>query len=516
MPTIPPGLPDRLNIDQRFLGTRIEEGEGDREALRLDGGSLTYGEVDALADGYGQALRTLEVAPEQRVLIVLPDGPDYVGALFGILRIGAVAVMVNPGLTTEAMSDVIYRSRAPVALVHVDHVEAVVEAAAGAGLTPTLIVVGGEAPPHAAVTDLDRGGRCERFDTHRDDPAIWLFSGGTTGSPKAVVQTHRSFANTAALYPPAVGYRPDDVTMAVPKLYFGYATGSNLFFPFSMGATAILFPEPPTPGVLYDMIERHRPSILVHVPSAINQMLQHERAATADLSSLRLVTSAGEALPETLHRSWLERFGVEILDGLGTAEMWHVFVTNTPGHVRPGTLGRVVPGFELAIRDADGADLPAGEVGRLWVRGDSRALGYWQDLDSTTATFAGEWVVGGDLVSRDTDGYVTHRGRADDAVKVKGRWFAPQELEGCLLDHPAVGEAAAVPIEDEAGLLRPVAFVVASQPVAEQELIDWVLERLEPYKHPRRVVFVDEMPLTHLGKIDRGKLRLLSALEEGT
>lgn len=502
-------LPHRLNIDQRFLGDRIPSGEGDREALRTDAGSFTYGEVDDLARRYGVALRSLGVNPEQRVLIALPDGPDYVGALFGILRVGAVAVMVNPELSSAALTSMIERSRAPVAIVHADHLANMAEAAGAAVWQTRVLTVGGEAPGHTSLEDLDTSGPCERFDTHRDDPAIWLFSGGTTGVPKAVPQTHRSFANTTSLYTAAVGYRPDDVTLAVPKLYFGYATGANLFFPFSLGATSVLFPERPTPEVLFDQIERHRPTILIHVPSAVNQMLSHPRAADADLSGLRFATSAGEALPDALYHSWVDRFGVEILDGLGTAEMWHIFVTNTPDDVKPGTLGKVVPGFEVAVRDEDGVDLPDGEVGRLWVRGDSRGLGYWQDLDATAEVFRGEWVVGGDLVSRDPDGYITHRGRADDAVKVKGKWFRPQELEGALLQHPAVGEAAAVPAEDDNGLLRPVAFVVKAGDTSEDELKQWVLDRLEPYKHPRRIVFVDDLPQTHLGKVDRGKLRTL-------
>lgn len=502
-------LPTHLNIDERFLGARVAEGNGDREALRLDEGSLTYGEVDDLTRRYGVALRSLGVQPEQRVLLALPDGADYVGALFGILRIGAVAVMVNPDLAPEAMTPMVDRSRAPVAVVHAQRIEAMAEAMAAATWKTQALVVGGDASGHRCFDDLDTSGPCSRFATHRDDPAIWLFSGGTTGRPKAVPQTHRSFANTTDLYTAAVGYRAEDVTMAVPKLFFGYATGANLFFPFSLGATSVLFPERPTPEALYQKIERHRPTILVHVPSAINQMLSHPTAETADLSTLRFVTSAGEALPESLYHAWKDRFGVEILDGLGTAEMWHIFVTNTPGDVLPGTLGKVVPGFDVRVRDEDGTDLPDGEVGRLWVRGDSRGLGYWQDLDATAEVFRGEWVVGGDLVSRDADGYFTHRGRADDAVKVKGKWFRPQELESCLLEHPAVGEAAAVPVEDESGLLRPVAFVVGKDNVSEEELKDWVLERLEPYKHPRRVVFIEEMPQTHLGKVDRGKLRRL-------
>jgi len=236
-------------------------------------------------------------------------------------------------------------------------------------------------------------------------------------------------------------------------------------------------------------------------------MLSAPGADSQDLSSLRLATSAGEALPETLYNRWKDTFGVELLDGLGTAEMWHVFVTNTAGEVRPGTLGKVVPGFEIKVCDDNGVEVIPGEVGRLWVKGDSMALGYYNDPERTEEAFRGEWFVGGDLVSIDEDGYVTHRGRADDAIKVKGKWFRPQEVESTLLDHPAVKECAVVAVEDDAGLARPVAFVVTSDEVTEHDLIDWSLQRMEAYKHPRRVYFLDELPQTHLGKVDRSALK---------
>lgn len=326
--------------------------------------------------------------------------------------------------------------------------------------------------------------------------------------PKAVPQTHRSLVNTTRLYGQgSLALGPDDITMAVPKLYFGYAMGSNLLFPFSVGASAVLFEEHPTPDALFRQIARHRPTVLVNVPSAVNQMLAASDAADQDLSSLRLATSAGEALPETLYHRWRETFGVELLDGLGTAEMWHIFVTNTVGDTKPGTLGRVVPGFEIKACDEDGKEVAPGEVGRLWVRGDSLGLGYYDNPGLTAEAFRGEWFVGGDLVTIDRDGYVTHRGRADDAIKVKGKWFRPQEVESMLLDHPAVTACAVVAVEDEAGLARPVAFVVTSQEVSEQDLIDWSLDHLEAYKHPRRVYFVEELPQTHLGKVDRSALK---------
>jgi benzoate-CoA ligase family protein len=492
-----------LNIDEYLLRRRLSEGRGDRVALRLDDRQVSFGEVDRIASAHSALLAERGVSPGDRVLILMPDGLDCVGALFGSLRCGAVALMLNPGLTPDALGGIAGMARASAAVVHEDNVEALHRALAGAGIhrPAEIVVVNGMELPNVDFPT---------HDTRSTDPAMWIFSGGTTGVPKAVVQTHRSFANTTELYGKGtLRMTEDDVTIAVPKLYFGYAMGSNLFFPFSVGASAVLFADPPTPDALFERIARHSATVLVNVPSAINQMLATDGAGP-DLSSLRLATSAGEALPDTLYHRWMSRFGVELLDGLGTAEMWHIFVSNRIGEVRPGTLGRVVPGFEIKACDDDGREVPSGEVGRLWVRGDSLGLGYWESPEATAAAFRGEWFAGGDLVSIDQEGYVTHRGRADDAIKVKGKWFRPQEVESRLLEHPAVRECAVVAVSDDAGLAKPVAFVVVAEETTEQELIDWVLQRLEPYKHPRRVYFVDRMPQTHLGKVDRGALRVMA------
>jgi acyl-coenzyme A synthetase/AMP-(fatty) acid ligase len=340
------------------------------------------------------------------------------------------------------------------------------------------------------------------------DPALWLFSGGTTGAPKIVVQRHRSFINTTRLYAQAtLGYRPDDITIAVPRLLFGYATGSALLFPFSVGAATILFDSIPTPVAVLERIRRHRPTILITTPSAINALLGLEGISRSDLESLRFATSAGEALPEALYHRFVERFGVELLDGLGTAEMWHIFITNRPGDVVPGTVGKAVPGFSVSVRDEEGNDLPPGETGLLWVKGDSAALGYWNQPDLTSRVFRDGWVVSGDLISIDEQGVVTHRGRADDAFKVKGKWLRPVEVESCLLEHSAVAEAAVVVVEDEDGLGKPIAFVVRKGETSEDDLRQHVLSQLEAYKHPRRVFFVDSFPRTHLGKVDRTALK---------
>jgi benzoate-CoA ligase family protein len=496
-----------LNIAEFFLDARVREGRGDRTALITDAGRSSYREVQALANRYANVLKGVGVDPEQRVIIALPDGPDYVGALFGILKIGGVVVMVNPDLKPEAIQYFFEYSRAVVALVAADKAEAFRAAAASASHAPRLLEVGGAEWKSRLVV---APATWENFPTHPDDPAIWLFSGGTTGRPKAAVQPHRSFVNTCECYGGKVlCYTENDVTLSVPKLYFGYATGSNLLFPFSVGATSVLFDDRCTADVLFDRIARYRPTILITVPTMINQMVSHPDAGKRDLSCMRLATSAGEGLPEELHARWDTMFGVPLLDGLGTAEQWHIFLSNRVGRVRRGTLGEVVPGFEIRVADDEGNPVPDGTMGHLWVRGGSRALGYWQQLDKTQSCFRGEWVVTGDLIRRAADGYYTYGGRADELLKVSGKWLSATEVEGCLLQHPAVTQVAVVGVTDANGLVKPHAYVVVRERREElaDELKAFVYERLEHYKCPREVIFMDSLPMTHLGKVDRGKLR---------
>jgi acyl-coenzyme A synthetase/AMP-(fatty) acid ligase len=324
------------------------------------------------------------------------------------------------------------------------------------------------------------------------------------------VQPHRSYVNTAQCYARHVlCYGEDDVTLSVPKLYFGYAMGSNLLFPFAAGASGVLFDERCTADAIFSRIARYRPTVLITVPTMVNQMVSHPEAGHQDLSCLRLATSAGEGLPEELHARWDRTFGVPLLDGLGTAEQWHIFLSNRVGRVRRGTLGEVVPGFEIKVMDEEGREVPDGTMGHLWVRGGSRALGYWQQLDKSQTCFRGEWVVTGDLVKRDPDGYYTYGGRADELLKVSGKWLSATEVEGCLLQHPAVSQVAVVGVADANGLVKPHAWVIPRErrDGLAEELKAFVCERLEQYKCPREVIFVDSLPTTHLGKVDRGKLR---------
>ncbi len=504
-------LPEQLNIADWFLSDRLREGRGDRIAIRTDAENFTYTQVDARANQYGNCLRAAGVKAEQRVIIALDDSLDWVAAFFGTLKLGAVVVMVNPQLKAESIEYFLNYTRAAAAVVGGAAEVEFGKAAAAAPHLERMLVVGSE----DLETELGASpADFETFPSHRDDAAIWLFSGGTTGKPKAVVQSHNSFVNTTRLYAQdALGYSEDDITISVPKLFFGYATGSNLLFPFSVGASTVLFADRCTPETLCEQIERHRPTILINVPTLINKMLTDEATAGRDLSSLRFATSAGEALPVALYDRWKETYGVELLDGLGTAEQWHVFVSNTPTRVKPGTLGWEVPGFDVRVRDDDGADLPDGEVGNLWVRGNSRALGYWQRMERTMQAFRGEWYVSGDMVMRDEDGAFVYCGRGDDMLKVSGKWFAPSEVENCLMRHAAVREIAVVGVEIE-GLMKPKAFVVTVDGVeAGEQLADdlrqHVAETLEFYKAPRTIEFLDDFPRTHLGKINRAALKKL-------
>lgn len=497
--------PERFNLATHLVDRRLSDGDGDRVAIRTASAALTYREVAAMSARLAHVLEAADIRSEERVIIALPDVPAFVGALFGIVRRGAVVVMVNPDLPPETLRYFFEYTRARAAFVDAAHMAAFESAVEGLATRPQFFVVDEAFEAQiAALSD-----RYEPFPSHRDDPAIWLFSGGTTGRPKAVVQSHRSYANTTALYGQGVlQLGPDDITLAVPKLYFGYAMGSNLFFPFSVGASCVLFPERSTADEVFAQIRRHRPTVLINVPTLVQQMVTHPDAARQDLSSLRLATSAGEALPAELYERWSTAFHVELLDGLGTAEMWHIFISNRPGAVVPGTLGHVVPGFDVKLCDADGREVPDGDVGVLWVKGQSRALGYWQRMDDTMQAFRGEWYVSGDMLRRNADGAFVYCGRSDDMLKVSGKWLSPGELENCLLRHPSVREVAVVGVKDGAGLVKPCAFVVSDRASTElaSELQAFAKEQLEPYKYPREVVFLDVLPRTHLGKVDRHAL----------
>jgi benzoate-CoA ligase family protein len=502
-------IPERLNLAHYFLDARVEEGRGGRTAIWFGAKAITYAEVQAQANRMAHVLRAAGVSVEDRVLIALPDGPLFVAAFFATLKLGAVVTMVNPDLPAEDYAYYLEYTRArAVVLDEALAQRAAAELAGGRHLRAVLRRGGGlEAALAAAPTTF------VNEDTSADDVAIWLFTSGSTGKPKAAVHFHHDFVyNTEHYAKQFLGMTERDVTIAVSRLFFGYATGSNLMFPFAVGGACVLFEDKPTPERLFELIERHRPTLMASVPTMIGKMLATPGAAARDLSSLRATVSAGEALPEELYLRWRATFGSEILDGIGSAELFHIYISNAPGDSRPGTLGREVPGYQAKIVDDDGRELGPGEIGTLWVKGDSAALCYFQAHERSKEVLRGDWVVSGDKFSRDADGRFRYGGRADDLLKVGGIFVAPVEVENVLMQHPAVLECAVVGYEDEERLVKPKAVVVL-RPGASggdafvEELLAHARARLAHYKVPRRVEVVAALPRSDRGKILRREVR---------
>jgi benzoate-CoA ligase len=508
-------FPEKFNMADYFLYHNIEEGREGKTCLYFRDEAYTYGEAVRMANRAGNALRGLGLEMEDRVLIVLPDCPEFVWTWFGASRIGAVITMVNPLLPAEDYKYYLEYTRARCAVIHESLLENFEEAAAGSRHLRQVLVVGKERGRFLSFEEAvsAQPDECFPADTHRDDIAIWLFTSGSTGRPKGAVHLHHDLPfNTEVFAKQTIGVREDDLTVSVPKLFFGYATGTNLLFPFAVGGAAALFAERSTPEKLFEVVERYRPTILTTVPTMINGMLNAEGAGRKDLSSLRFCYSAGEALPVELYTRWVETFGVEIYDGIGSAEMFHIYITNRPGDVKPGSLGRVVNGYEARIVDAEGREVPTGEMGTLRVKGDSAALCYWNAHEKSKETFAGDWCTTGDQFHQDSEGYYWYHGRTDDMLKVSGVFVAPAEIENCLLQHEAVKEAAIVGHDDGSGLIKPKAFVVLREGHAPLEELsigiqEFVKSRLALYKYPRWVEFVSSLPKNDRGKIDRRQLK---------
>ncbi len=541
---------DDLNLASYYLFDRIAEGLSSKVALRFGDRAYTYEYVAQRARHVAELLAQKGVRRGERVLVVLPDLPPFAWALFGTFHRGAVVAMGNPHAPIESLDYLIGYTRAT-CVITVPEVAKYIEAnfaRVGRELQAVFVVPDaptGEdpeapcaVPNHPRFFDFARAlaevtPSLDPVPTHRDEPAMWLFTSGSTGEPKANIHSHRDFAyNTEVYAKKTVGYAQADITVSVPRLFFGYATGTNLFFPFAVGATVGMFSERPTPESLVAAIVRYRPSVITNVPTMLGKLLEYdesERAAKRpglDLTSVRFQLSAGEALPEALLRRWQERFRSDVYDGIGSAEMFHIYASNRPGDIKPGSLGRAVEGYELRIlpEEADGAGATPcapGEIGVLWVRGDSVSHGYWLDRDKSFRTFHGHWCRTGDLFSLDADGYVYFAGRADDLLKVGGLWVAPLEVEECLMAHGSVQLAAVIGVEDE-GLVKPKAFVVLrgsearSRELLEAELKAHVKDRLSKHKYPRFIEFLDDLPKNDRGKVDKKALRALSLSPEAS
>ena len=536
-------FPEDLSLARYFLFDRLDEGLGSKAAVRFGERSWTYDVVADKTRRMTSLLRAAGVRRGERVLIILPDVPPFAWTLFGTLACGAVVAIGNPLAPPETLEYLVGYTRAT-AIVTVPAVAEVLRPVVDAeeSEVQAMFVVPDAATgsdPEARIAGTSFSGKVRELSTaleaaapmdpvkvHRDEPAIWLFTSGSTGEPKANIHTHRDFAfNTEVYAKKTVGYRRDDVTVSVPRLFFGYATGTSLLFPFAVGATTGLFSERPSPESLENAIAMYRPTIVTNVPTMLGKLLEHDDALAKegkpglDLSSIRFSLSAGEALPEPLLRRWLERFASDVYDGIGSAEMFHIYASNRPGDIKPGSLGKGVAGYELRIlpEEAEGAGATPcapGEIGVLWVKGDSVSQGYWLDRDKSWRTFHGHWCRTGDLFRIDEEGYLYFAGRADDLLKVGGQWVAPLEVEECLLGHAAVAAAAVIGIEDE-GLVKTKAFIVvraghAGTPELVSALQEHVKTTLARYKYPRVIEFVDDLPKNDRGKVDKKALRALS------
>jgi 4-hydroxybenzoate-CoA ligase len=498
-----------------LLDRNVDEGRAQKLAFTDTVSELTYGELQQQSCRVANLLRRLGVRREERVAMIMLDTVDFPAVFLGAIRAGIVPVPLNTLLTSDQYAYVLADCRARVLFISQALLPVVKDMLGRMSDLEHVIVAGNDAQDYKKLSDelADEGTSFATIATHADEPAFWLYSSGSTGMPKGVRHLHSSLAATAETYAKQVlGICEDDVGLSAAKLFFAYGLGNALTFPMSVGATTILNSERPTPATMFALMNKYHPSIFFGVPTLFSAMLNDEMLKSERGGSrLRICTSAGEALPESVGNSWKSRFGVDILDGVGSTELLHIFLSNAPGDIKYGTSGRPVPGYKVRLVNEAGADVPDGEVGELLVDAPSAGEGYWNQRSKSRRTFEGHWTRTGDKYIRDPDGRYTFCGRSDDMFKVSGIWVSPFEVESALITHPAVLEAAVVPEADPEGLLKPKAFVVLRPDAAteglHEALKEHVKQKIGPWKYPRWIDVVDSLPKTATGKIQRFKLR---------
>ena len=478
-------------------------------------GSTTYGELAQRVNRCANALTGLGVALEARVLLCLTDTVDFPSVFLGAIKAGIVPLAVNTLLTPTDYDFMLRDSRAQALIVSEPLLPAFESILGDQPFLKHVLVSGKNTSGHARLADLMARASSDftAAPTRADDACFWLYSSGSTGTPKGTVHVQTSPLRTAELYAqPIVGINENDIVFSAAKLFFAYGLGNALTFPLSVGATTILLAERPAPPAVCRILRQHRPTIFYGVPTLYSALLAHPDLPKRDELNLRCCVSAGEALPPEVGRRWLAHTGVDILDGLGSTELLHIFLSNRPGQVRYGTSGQPVPGYDIRLVDERGAPVPKGEIGELQVAGPTSAAFYWNNREKSRSTFLGPWTRSGDKYIESDDGYFTYCGRADDMLKVSGIWVSPFEVEAALASHELVLEAAVIGHADESGLIKPKAFVVLRSdtpqtPDLVATLQQHVKDRLAPYKYPRWIEFVPELPKTATGKIQRFKLR---------
>jgi benzoate-CoA ligase len=518
MTTPVPAPAERFNFAQHLLAANALRAT--KAAFIDDAGSLSYGQLDERVRRLAAALRSLGLKREERVLLLMQDGTDWPVSFLGAMYAGLVPVAVNTLLTADDYAYMLEHSRAQAVLVSGALLPVITAAMVKSDHEVQKVVVSRPvAPLHPSEIEFDaflqaHAPQAKPAATQADDPGFWLYSSGSTGRPKGTVHSHANPYYTCELYAKAVlGLNEADVCFSAAKLFFAYGLGNALTFPMCVGATTLLMGERPTPEATFKRwlggVAGLKPTVFYGAPTGFAGMLAHPQLPARGDVALRLVSSAGEALPAELGERFKRHFGVDIVDGIGSTEMLHIFISNLPGKVVYGTTGWPVPGYEIELRGDNGAPVPDGEPGDLYIHGPSAAMMYWGNRAKTRETFQGGWTKSGDKYVRNADGTYTYSGRSDDMLKVSGIYVSPFEVEATLVQHPAVLEAAVIGVIDADGLTKTKAFVVrkSGAAVTEEELKHFVKEKLAPYKYPRQIEFVDDLPKTATGKIQRFKLR---------
>ena len=517
-------LPDTFNAATYFVDRHVEEGRGQQIAIECGDERVRYDQLLERTNRVGNALRSLGLRQEERVVLLLLDAPEFLYAFFGTIKIGGVAVPVSTLAQPRDYEYMLNDSRARVLIVD-DTLLPLFEQVPRERLRYLryVVVTGRPSGEGLVLRQLieEASPLLTAEPTSKDEAAFWLYSSGSTGAAKGCVHLHHDMVVCSELYAKAIlKMNGNDRCFSVARLFFAYGLGNAGYFPLSCGATTILSPGRPTPETVFADIERYRPTLFFSVPSNYAALLGHRRegAQDFDLSSVRQAVSAGEALPAPLFERFKQRFGIEILDSLGSTETLQMVIANRPGEAKPGSSGKLIPGYEAKIVDENGVAVGVNEIGELFVKGDSICAGYWNQHERSKAAFVGSWFRTGDKYYQDAEGYFWYAGRADDLFKVNGRWLSPTEVESALIAHPAVQEAAIICREDEAGLTKPVAYVVlnggnAPREQLAAELQEWVAQKIGAYKRPRWIEFLSEIPKTATGKLQRFKLR---ELEERT
>jgi benzoate-CoA ligase family protein len=504
----------RFNACDYLLDRRIEAGDGPRVALTGVAGDVTYAELHERVLRTAAGLRGLGLQPEQRLLMFMSDSPEFVTVYLAAMRMGAVPVPVSTMSKAAGLAELLVDSRARLLAVTAEFGALAAEAAAGAPeLQGILAPAGIDAPLPVHALDSLSGADSSVYPTDADSPAFWLYTSGTTGRPKGAMHRHGAIEVVCETYGAQVlGVRREDRCLSAAKAFFAYGLGNTVLFPLAAGATAVLEPAPSRPDALTERAQKYGATLFFAGPTFFANMLRARLPADA-LAGVRTAVSAGEALPAALYERWTGHFGVDILDGIGMTEMLHIFLSNRPGQVRPGTTGVAVPGYELRILDDEGRPVPDGTPGTLMVRGDSTATGYWSRYAASRQVFQGEWLRTGDTYVRGEDGFFACLGRTGDMLKASGIWVSPAEVEERLLAHDAVAQAIVVSASDVDGLEKPVAYVVLRDgaTATEDELIQFCRAGLPSVKRPRKVVFVSGYPTTATGKIRRVELRAMAA-----